>query len=348
MALKKSNTAAAIWYQKAAEQQNAIALSNLGNFYQYGKGVQQNTSKAIEYYDQAANKGFYAAYCSLGDLYKSFSDNVSIEKAITAYQQGAKKGLKNCQFGLGYIYDELTNEKSKALVWYQKAANQNHAAALNNLGYMYREGLVVKKDTKKEFEYTLKSAKLGNPTALNNLGNMYKTGRGVTVDKHKAYHYYLKAAAQNKQAAMKNLTELHRNGIIVKATIDQAITLFEQEAKAGNPEAAYLLGQIYKSEEYKLKNNKIAKKWYAKAIEKKYWQAYDALAAIYWQNPDNTIENQRKAIELLTQSAQITTDNINFAIGLFFASGTNMEPQYQHAIKYYNLGAKENHAASIK
>ena len=45
------------WYTKAAEQGNATAQCNLGYMYQYGYGVSQDYSKAVEWYTKAAEQG---------------------------------------------------------------------------------------------------------------------------------------------------------------------------------------------------------------------------------------------------------------------------------------------------
>ena len=42
---------------KAAEKGNAWAQDNLGSFYEYGKGVEKDINKAIEWYTKAASKG---------------------------------------------------------------------------------------------------------------------------------------------------------------------------------------------------------------------------------------------------------------------------------------------------
>ena len=45
------------WYQLAAAQDHAGALSNLGFMHQHGQGVEENEARALQFYVKAAKKG---------------------------------------------------------------------------------------------------------------------------------------------------------------------------------------------------------------------------------------------------------------------------------------------------
>ncbi|GAB3932294.1 serine/threonine-protein kinase [Larkinella terrae] len=49
---------ARFWYQKAAEQNNVYSLYNLGYLHDYGQGVTQNWTIAVDYYKKAARLGY--------------------------------------------------------------------------------------------------------------------------------------------------------------------------------------------------------------------------------------------------------------------------------------------------
>jgi len=84
---------AAELYQKAADQGNARAQSNLGRFYETGRGVPKDLSKAAELYQKAANQGNARAQYHLGWLYE-FGDGVpkDLGKAAELYQKAANQG----------------------------------------------------------------------------------------------------------------------------------------------------------------------------------------------------------------------------------------------------------------
>lgn len=55
---------------KWVEAKDACAIYALGSrFYQGSGGMQQDQTKALEIWTQAAELGYYKAHCNLGDLY---------------------------------------------------------------------------------------------------------------------------------------------------------------------------------------------------------------------------------------------------------------------------------------
>jgi TPR repeat protein len=49
---------AVYWYQKAADQGDAKAQSNLGTMYAFGKGVLKDYKQAVYWYQKAADRCF--------------------------------------------------------------------------------------------------------------------------------------------------------------------------------------------------------------------------------------------------------------------------------------------------
>ena len=67
----KDETKAVEWYQKAAEAGNATAMCSLGYAYEYGKGeLTKDTYKAVEWYKKAAEAGEARAMYNLGKCYE--------------------------------------------------------------------------------------------------------------------------------------------------------------------------------------------------------------------------------------------------------------------------------------
>jgi TPR repeat protein len=84
----------------------------------------------------------------------------------------------------------------EAMKWYRKAAEQNNAAAQNDLGNMYTEGQGVPQDYVEAMKWLRKAAEQGNAAAQNNLGNMYTEGQGVPQDYVQAHKWFNLAAAR--------------------------------------------------------------------------------------------------------------------------------------------------------
>ena len=62
---------AAEWYEKAVDAGNATAMFNLGLLYEYGAGVEQNNTKALELYHKAVECGYAGATERITELEKS-------------------------------------------------------------------------------------------------------------------------------------------------------------------------------------------------------------------------------------------------------------------------------------
>jgi TPR repeat protein len=63
-------TKALEWWTKSSEQGNSYAMCNLGFCYEKGHGCDQNQTKAVEWYEKSANLGHSAAMRNLGNCYK--------------------------------------------------------------------------------------------------------------------------------------------------------------------------------------------------------------------------------------------------------------------------------------
>ena len=102
----ENNEEAAIWYRKAAEQNNADGQYGLGYLYASGDGVKQDHEQAVHWLGLAAEQGHAQA----------------IRTLVTAYEKG----------GLG-----LEKDTTKAVVLLKKAAEKNDSWSKNRLKNKY-------------------------------------------------------------------------------------------------------------------------------------------------------------------------------------------------------------------
>src|SRR5580658_5943804 len=92
---------------------------------------------------------FLSSGLSLAIFVLSLSVGRAADLTLDQAKAGAAKGDAEAEFALGKAYyggNGVPQDYGKALDLYQKAANQGHAKAQNNLATMYRNGLGVKKD----------------------------------------------------------------------------------------------------------------------------------------------------------------------------------------------------------
>ena len=99
-------------------------------------------------------------------------------------------------------------EYEKAVPLFQKAAEQGHAPAQNNLGYCYQYGEGVTQNKEEAVKWYRLAAEQGNAPAQYNLGWCYQYGKGVRKNKTEARKWYQKAADQGYQLAIDALKNL--------------------------------------------------------------------------------------------------------------------------------------------
>ena len=215
------------YWREAAEQGNAAAQCNLGYCYDCGQGVEQDYKKAVEWYKKSAEQGYAAAQCKLGYCYQ-YGQGVEqdYKKAVECYKKSAEQGNAVAQKNLGYCYkygQGVEQDYGKAVEWYKKSAEQGDASAQFSLGYCYQYGQGVERDYTKAVEWYKKSAEQGDAVAQNNLGVCYECGRGVDKDYRKAVEWYERAAKQGNEEAKESLDKLLNPNITFEELIE-AIT----------------------------------------------------------------------------------------------------------------------------
>jgi len=111
----------------------------------------------------------------------------------------------------------VPHDSSKAIKFFQLAADHGNTAALNNLGAIYASGEDFPVDNAKGVSWYRKAAELKDATAQYNLGGMYLYGKGVPRDKVEAYTLIAVAAANGNASAVVNLKKVEaslRGGLL--------------------------------------------------------------------------------------------------------------------------------------
>ena len=143
---EKDYTTAFEYFNKATEGTEqtftADAMDWIGYFYKEGYEVEQDYTKAMEWYEKSADLGNVNAMDWIGYFYKE-----------------------------GY---EVEQDYTKALEWYEKAAELGDTWAMNEIGWLYGNGKGVEQDYNKALEWYEKAAALGDETAMENAEHIRK------------------------------------------------------------------------------------------------------------------------------------------------------------------------------
>jgi uncharacterized protein len=147
------------WFRKAADQGNAEAEFNIAVMLLVGEGTAVNHAESMKWLRQAADHGFAEAEVALGDSCK-----------------------RDCGHG--------RPDFGVAMRWFRKAASQEDATAKFKIGFMYLEGLGVKKDCPEAMKWLRQAADQGYPNAQAMIGEMYNVGScGIKQDYGEAYFW---------------------------------------------------------------------------------------------------------------------------------------------------------------
>ncbi|NNG12345.1 MAG: trypsin-like serine protease [Halobacteria archaeon] len=122
----------AIWLP-LAQQGDSNAQINLGFMYDYGRGVDQDTRRAADWYQRSAEGGLAAAQFNLGLMYaEGRGVEQSPVKASFWFQQAAGQGRADAQYALAlHLRDVMAVPQQSEAVqrWLRQAAAQGHGEA---------------------------------------------------------------------------------------------------------------------------------------------------------------------------------------------------------------------------
>jgi TPR repeat protein len=224
-----------------ASSENVDAIYNLGMIYYIGlKGkidgksveIEQNTTKAMEYFHEAAYKGDASAQYWLGHLYHQ--GNIlerDAEKSLVYLNSAMQQNHPGSIFYLALMYkngDGVEQDTRMFEEYFQKSVELNHADALYLLGDFYFHGKEGRKQNYQQaFEYFRQAGELGNADALYCLGVMLFTGKGTKQNQKKAAEAYTQAGTLGSKGALMALADMYMKGIGVERDEKQAQNLLK-------------------------------------------------------------------------------------------------------------------------
>lgn len=120
-------------FEKAADDDYAMAEYYLGQMYENGFGCDQDYDKAFDWYQKAANQDYAPALNQMGYLYyNGYGVDTDIDQAIYYQKLAAMQGYAAAQINLGYLFENgigVEQNYSTALAYYRMAAEQNNEGA---------------------------------------------------------------------------------------------------------------------------------------------------------------------------------------------------------------------------
>jgi TPR repeat protein len=208
--VKQDPKMAAYWYEKAAAHGSPEAENQIGYFYQAGIGVTQDLDKAFHWYQLSAASGYATAKVNLAVAYlhglgTRKSDDLAVQFLTQAYEGG-------------------------------------NGRAATYLGILSFFGIAMKEDRVAAESWFESAIKLHDPLAAYNLGSLYSVDLDHPHDLPRAADLLRQATDGGYVPAMHSLGLLFVNHPELKQGPDQAHTLLEAAANAGNWKSSVVLG----------------------------------------------------------------------------------------------------------
>ncbi len=161
----------------AANSGNANSQNQLGDAYFDGNGLEQDYTKAFEWYLRAAEQGHGKAQYNVAYAYANGEGILrNIEEAVKWYSLSAAQGVTLAQYVLAKMLiagQYIEQDLAKGLDLLQQASDQGLDLAQYDLGTIYLEGKIVESDVNKGISFLVLSAEQGNKDAQYNLGLAY-------------------------------------------------------------------------------------------------------------------------------------------------------------------------------
>ena len=225
-------------YKKAMEEGNRDAYTRLGYIQVSENRTERHLKNGFVYLERALQMGDRNALLALGEIYlKGISVPKDINKAKEYYQKGIEVKIKEAYGLLAHI--ELFNSESIVIDYKNVRSLAQEGSKLKDgnsskiMGYLYHNGLGVKKNERSAEKYYLKAIEEGN--LLDNLvywylGNLYFYGSKRVQNNAKALENYL-IAAEYYDASAYEVGIIYERGYGVDIDIEVAKEYYRRASK---------------------------------------------------------------------------------------------------------------------
>ena len=127
----------------------------------------------------------------------------------------AKKDSAEHMMAVGnalFVGSGVATDKTKAVAWYKKAAEEGNPDGMAKLGYSYVTGTGIKKNEKVGLKWLKKSIRFNNPEAMYQLALLYFQGIEVRQNNKKGIGWLVKSANNGRLQSFDFLGDLYNDG----------------------------------------------------------------------------------------------------------------------------------------
>ena len=199
LGVRQDSTEAAEWYRLAAERGEPHAMATLGLMAADGRGVKRDTAAARSWFEKAAAQGEPTAAYNLALILLASGAPDGLERAATLMRIASDSEIGDAQHDLGVLYARgrgVPKDDAEAARLYIRAAKNGSVAGEVELAIALFNGEGVPKNEAGAARLFRRAALRGNAIAQNRLARIYATGRGAPRNLVEAAAWHLVAAGQ--------------------------------------------------------------------------------------------------------------------------------------------------------
>lgn len=317
----------AVWYRKAAEQDDDDAMFALANCYVQGEGVGQDWAQAYQWMKKAAEKSHFKAteWCT------------EYEKGLRLEAQAESGDIKVLlALAKYYLHNETgVRKQEQAAALLEKVAASGDVDGLCALGEAYEADYSNKQRREQAFACYLKAAQQGHARAQYKLSRLYGDNSFADHDDYLAYYWLEKAAAQGLREAQERLPYMREQ------EKRHLFAPYHAAAKAGDIEAQYHMAEVYLHHVCQVRIHDTVGKallWLQAPAEQGMAAAQYELGRLYFRNHYALKKDEAKGLFWLEKSAQQDYVPAQMALGDYFAE---VQDVAQAAVWYQRAAAQE-------
>lgn len=240
--------------EEDAEDDDQLALLEIGYMYQYGLGRQKSLLKAREYYRRLiSSESSYKSYAMnfMGDIYYEGCDAIPSNHAtaLSWWKQSAQENNHFGYFNLGQAHNHgwgVSENKMEAIKHYKRS---NNAMSWNQLGRLADANIECSEAIFGEFTHTSDGAykcfrqsnQMGSLNGTFGLAESYMHGwskQGYNESPSKAFNALSESAELGHVPSLHALGRFYEEGIGCEANSYMAIQCYRAAAKGGSSDAA--------------------------------------------------------------------------------------------------------------
>ncbi|MCA9000961.1 MAG: sel1 repeat family protein, partial [Planctomycetes bacterium] len=279
----KNQRTAFRWFLKAAELEDAEAMTAVGYCLLNGEGVDPDEDQAVAWLRRAKEAGSadadrYLTGCLIygqgmpQDLAKGMAE---AERLFGLTRDPEYAYLLACAYG------DLHEDSAGAREWHAQAAELGHDESMVWMGYYCRFGIGMPRSLKRAFEWYKRAADAGNDAGMENLAVCYQHGEGVVQDLERAYEYRNQAAQLGHPVSKRWLSKHLIHGVGVDPDPVQGVIMLEELAQSDGT-ACMMLGELFYYGEGVDTDLERAIGWFEKAADAQVPEAWTFLGTLAW------------------------------------------------------------------